>query len=137
MELTIEHLMPYAAYDLPLMDLETENTDHPVVIILEGFDLSNKEKPIIAERVHWKLSEVKPFLRPLDKISMEKKKELAQYLLRERYQWFSSKEDALTWIETALMSPFNDLPYIVVKKLFKWCYAVDIPEEVYVKNLNK
>lgn len=99
MKLELKHLAGYLPYGLYLMIYD-------VVCEIEGVDLHRKDT-IIAERVNYKLSEIKPILHPLSEI---KRGELEK-------EGFSSHIDYLTHenkgSEWTLKAPFNMVQYLL------------------------
>lgn len=62
MELKLEHLQPYLLHNLVLQD------SSGISMFLEGFDLNGiEDRVVIAERIGWKLEDIKPVLVPLEK----------------------------------------------------------------------
>jgi len=99
MKLELKHLMGYLPYKLYLLIDD-------VVCEIEGVDLHKKDT-IIAERVNYKFTEIKPILHPLSDIT---RGELEK-------EGFSSHIDYLTHenkgSEWTLRAPFNMVEYLL------------------------
>lgn len=89
MELEFKHLTPYGE-NLGLLD------STGVFMTLEGFDFSNKS--VIAERINYKLTEVKPVLRSLSNLTED------LGIISSLFNWYFKKDNM---IDINLSSYYN------------------------------
>lgn len=130
MKLEINHLAGYLPYGLDLMIGE-------YVCEIEGIDLHKKDS-LIAERVNYNFSEIKPILRPLSDLTKEIKVKGEKFVPIEyfeigdddNYTFDFGKGNLFLIRDLELISEYNSnfdiqfLPKIVVDKFFEWHFDI-------------
>lgn len=142
-KLTIEHLAPYLAYSVKLIDylgnkynISYLSTKRIAFIDIKGYG--------DVQKLRWEYAsgKIKPILHPLSGLTKEIEINGERFVPIEiiKQEWFSKHHVGLVdaylcfdYIKTLFQDGLiQELPAWVHKLLHKWHFAVNIPEHLYI-----
>lgn len=122
MKLELKHLIGYLPYGLNLMIDD-------VICEIEGVDLHKKDT-VIAERVNYKFSEIKPILRPLSDLTKEIEVDgdvfIALDIISSHLEYelnYNSEENEFSTEQINRLF-IMEIPYLAIDCMLEWYFDI-------------